>query len=403
MIKAPGNLPLEKERLEELHGLGILDTPPEPEYDDLVNLASEICNTPIAMISLVDQHRQWYKARVGTETLQTGRDESFCGHAIVHEGVFKVPDAYNDERFHDNPLVLEFGYRFYAGASLKTSNGHSLGTICAVDTIPRELSERQVSSLESLSRQIVCLFELRKHRDLVYTLNRNKEEIMSVLSHDLRDPFNVVLNISQILLDNKRAMEPAKTRQLIEAIYSTGKSTYDHLDNLLSWLRISGTEIPTDLQAVELAGLIETITDMLQPVATSKNVKLELSGLDDIKVKTDATMLRSILQNLLSNALKFSPEHTTIHCQWHQQDGEVTIQISDQGSGLNEQLQEQINSTELTGQSSQLGTRGETGKGFGLNIAQGFAKRLGSRIKAENSPEGGSIFSIRLPALSVNS
>jgi GAF domain-containing protein len=215
MIKAPRYLSLEKERLDELHGLSILDTPPEPEYDDLVNLASEICNTPIAMISLVDKKRQWYKARVGTETQQTGRDESFCGHAIAHEGVFKVPDAHKDERFHDNPLVLEFGYRFYVGATLTTSNGNPLGTICAVDTIPRELSERQVSSLKSLARQVVCLFELRKHRDLVYTLNHNKEEIMSVLSHDLRDPFNVVLNISKLLLDSNRTMEPKKINQLV--------------------------------------------------------------------------------------------------------------------------------------------------------------------------------------------
>ena len=260
-----------------MYGLSILDTPPEPEYDDLVNLASEICNTPIAMISLVDQDRQWYKARVGTETQQTGRDESFCGHAIVHEGVFKIPDAHNDERFHDNPLVLEFGYRFYAGATLKTSNGHPLGTICAVDTIPRELSERQISSLESLARQIVCLFELRKHRDLVYSLNRNKEEIMSVLSHDLRNPFNIILNFSKLMLDNNQTMAPEKINHMVQTIYNTGKSTYDQLDNLLSWLLISGTEIPTDLRDVELVSLVETITDMLQPVAMSKNVKLELT------------------------------------------------------------------------------------------------------------------------------
>ncbi len=101
---------------------------------------------------------------------------------------------------------------------------------------------------------------------------------MSVLSHDLRDPFNVVLNISKLLLDSNRTMEPKKINQLVQAIYSTGKSTYDHLDNLLGWLRISGTEIPADLQDVELASLIETVTNTLQPVATSKDVKLALSA-----------------------------------------------------------------------------------------------------------------------------
>ena len=165
----------------------------------------------------------------------------------------------------------------------------------------------------------------------------------------------------------------------------------------MGWLRLSGTEIPANLKDVELAILLGTVTDMLQPVAMGKNVKWDLSGPTKIKVKTDATMLRSILQNLLSNALKFSPEHSIVRCHWDQVDGEVTIQISDQGSGLNEHLLEQINSGEWHDQSSQTGTKGETGKGFGLGIAQGFANRLGCRIEAENSPEEGSVFSIRLP------
>ncbi|MBD1916005.1 MULTISPECIES: ATP-binding protein [Cyanophyceae] len=153
----------EVERLKILHSLSILDTAPEEIFDDLARLASQICNTPIALVSLVDADRQWFKSSVGLSVPETSRDIAFCSHAILQPDLFLVPDASTDQRFSDNPLVTsEPHIRFYAGAPLITSEGAAIGTLCVLDQEPRKLSAEQSESLKIISRQVAKQIEQRR-------------------------------------------------------------------------------------------------------------------------------------------------------------------------------------------------------------------------------------------------
>jgi PAS domain S-box-containing protein len=164
----------EAERLAALRALGILDTPPESAYDELSCLAAYICQTPIALISLVDEDRQWFKSRVGWTAAESSRDVAFCAHAIVQPDVLVVPDASADERFANNPLVTSPPrIRFYAGAPLVTAEGHALGTLCVIDHKPRELTAEQIRALRALSHQVVA--QLRLHEQLAEQLRINAE------------------------------------------------------------------------------------------------------------------------------------------------------------------------------------------------------------------------------------
>lgn len=151
----------ETQRLAELHDFGVLDTLPEQAFEDITALAAAICGTPIALISLVDEKRQWFKSVIGLDTRQTSRDVAFCAHAILspHE-VMEVTDTSLDSRFKDNPLVLDNPHlRFYAGAPITTAEGHALGTVCVADREARQLNDHQRRALQSLSSLVLNLLE----------------------------------------------------------------------------------------------------------------------------------------------------------------------------------------------------------------------------------------------------
>jgi len=155
--------PNEAKRLAALQRYHILDTAAEAAYDDIVRIASYVCATPIALVSLVDKDRQWFKARVGLEAVETPREQSFCAHAIQQSGTMIVEDATKDDRFAQNPLVTgEPGIRFYAGAPLVTHEGHGLGSLCVIDRESRQLDQAQIIALEALARMVVTNLEFRR-------------------------------------------------------------------------------------------------------------------------------------------------------------------------------------------------------------------------------------------------
>lgn len=210
----PGN---EARRLAALRSYEILDSDPEEAFDDLTRVAARICRTPIALVSLVDEDRQWFKAKVGLEAAETPRSLAFCSHAILEPNqLFVVNDAHSDDRFRDNPLVTgDPGVVFYAGAPLVTPEGMPLGTLCVIDHKPRDLTDADLETLRSLARATVGQLELRKAalelREISTELARSNQDLeerngeikrfYQTLSHELKTPITVARDYVSMVLE----------------------------------------------------------------------------------------------------------------------------------------------------------------------------------------------------------
>lgn len=230
-MRSPSIVVDEAARLAALDRYAILDTSPEEAFDDVVRLAASICQAPIALISLIDSTRQWFKARVGIAVTETPRESAFCRYALEQNDVLLVPDAFTDDRFARNPLVVGEPYiRFYAGAPLTTPEGLNLGTVCVIDRKPRTLTGEQLDALRVLARQVMVQLELRRmiaERTIAEEEHRRSETRM------------------RSILDNALGSLIATNQQgLIESVnvvaertfgYSAGELDGRALDTLLEW------------------------------------------------------------------------------------------------------------------------------------------------------------------------
>lgn len=189
----------EEARLKALHSYKILDTDPEKAFDDLAVLASHICETPVALITLIDSNRQWFKSRVGVDITETPREVAFCNIAIQQPDLFIVPDATKDARFSSNPFVVsDPKIRFYAGAPISSSDGHPLGTLCVVDMVPRKLTASQENALLALSRQVQAQFELRKNLMELRAALEQRDKAEAERDHTIEELHKALDHVSRL-------------------------------------------------------------------------------------------------------------------------------------------------------------------------------------------------------------
>jgi signal transduction histidine kinase len=380
----------ENKRLQNLKSYQILDTDFEEDYDEITKLASFICNTPIALISLIDSDRQWFKSKVGLEVRETSRDSAFCSHAILNkDDILIIKDTFADERFMDNPLVLDKpNIRFYAGAPLITKEGFSIGTICAIDKIPRELSIDQLNALKILSKQVIKLVELKK-------LNSSKDKFLSILSHDIKSPFISILGFSEILKTEMDDLSKEEIKDMVEKIYSTSKDTYKFIENLLHWSMLESGKMEAIPENIVLNELVNNIISLLSGFAEQKNIELINNVSDNLFAYADRNMIFSLFQNLISNAIKFTSSGGSVKAQAKSMNGFVEIKISDTGIGIEKLKLESL--FELKSKDSTQGTSGELGTGFGLVLCKQFVKENKGQISVESELGKGTVFTILFP------
>ena len=385
----------ESVRLDALRRYAILDTSAEAEFDDFTWLASQICGTPIALISLIDAGRQWFKSKVGLDASEAPRDISFCGHAIEGQTVFEVPNALEDERFRDNPFVTgDPNIRFYAGAPLVTPDGLGIGTLCVIDRTPRHLTPEQRGALAALGRQVVRQFELRltarrlqERTDECEAANRELESFSYSVSHDLRAPLRHIDGYIQMLVEDTGSTLSSGGRRHLNVITEASHQMGELIDDLLEFSRMGRAEM-CEAQ-VDLDALVRKAIRNLEMATEGRNISWQMPSLP--RVLGDPAMLKQVFANLLGNAVKYTRPRVAavieIGCAG-EENGRLVLFVRDNGVGFDMKYADK-----LFGVFQRLHRADEfEGTGIGLANVRRIIARHGGRVWAEGKTGEGATF-----------
>lgn len=397
----------EAQRLQALFDYHVLDTDPEQAFDQLTALASQICETPIALVSLIDETRQWFKSHHGLDATETPRRVAFCSHAILQDQIFEIPDSTQDERFSDNPLVIsEPKVIFYAGAPLQTPDGHNLGTLCVIDHHPNHLSEKQKNALRIIANQVVTQLELRKnirvkdqiHTELMDLLNlvgkKNAElnQFSSRAAHDLKAPLARIKSMVEFCLED---LNHGKTEQVIENCHFIKQSCTD-LDSLIQDIvDLTRAELTSKgSEKINFRKIIAQSLGEVEKLAEDLNVHINYKIDVNKDFFSQAIRIQQIIYNLASNGVKYSnPEQASKYVKILIEDTEsgVIIKIKDNGLGIPEKYQEKIYDA-----FERFHPRVASGNGLGTLIVKKHVQALQGHINFISS-DSGTEFKIELP------
>jgi signal transduction histidine kinase/CheY-like chemotaxis protein len=388
----------ENERLKALFEYEVLDTDSEKAFDELTELASEICETPISLISLVDPNRQWFKSKVGIDAESTDRDIAFCSHAILQDDLFEVQNALKDERFFDNPLVTsEPNIRFYAGTPLVSASGHKIGTLCVISDKPKKLTSSQKKGLTILGKQVITQLELRMKNKKLVIANKYKTEFLSNVSHEIRTPLNAIIGLSGLVLETQELKDKfLEQYEFIQQIDFSGKRLLSIINSILDLNKIEAGKMELEPKECNLSQFITNIFTSLSAKAKEKNInynKVENSDMPQTVI-VDESKLGQVLTNILGNALKFTPSNRSIELNIAVDKNILKIAVFDEGVGID--TKEQI---KLFDKYAQVGKskNGEEGTGLGLSITKGLIDVMGGSINLESQSGKGTTVSFEIP------
>ncbi|WP_316848126.1 GAF domain-containing sensor histidine kinase [Pedobacter psychrodurus] len=337
----------EKERLTSLAGYQLMDSGEEKEFDEIATIASAICGIPIALITFIDEKRQWFKAHIGTDFTENLREISFCTHAIAGgEDIMIIEDATLDARFANNPMVTgPTKLVYYAGVPLINEDGYALGTICVLDQKKHTLSPVQIAGLKSLGRQIVDKIELKRkvakleeaNQELINS-NLLIQKFASMAAHDIKNPLANILLTSQLLKRGMDKNEDERSLKLIEVNISSTNALLSLVDEMLDYSR-SPSQLIARKQKIKLKVLFERIKELL---AAPENFAIEFhSDLEEIHYSSIA--MEQILLNLISNAIRYNDKAKGwVKVILTEQEGSYQLKVEDNGIGIAEEHHQKI-------------------------------------------------------------
>jgi len=387
----------ENERIKALQDLNILDTLEEDAYDQLTLIASQICDVPIALVSLIDDNRQWFKSHHGLEARETPRDIAFCAHAINKpEEILMVEDATKDNRFHDNPLSTKApNVIFYAGAPLNTSEGFCLGTLCVIGNKPKKLSNTQQTALKALANQVVAQLELRRKNliliekiKIVEQLNHDIDAFSYRLSHDMLTPMRGILSIIEFLKIDDADGISISLGEKIDQIKDRAKYGLALVESTIEYARISKANLVfSEFKLEDTANLV------FANLANADNVKLELMNCEQIVI-TSKLAIHVAFQHLMTNSLKFNDKDTCIiSISSKIENNRLFIDYKDNGPGINIKYANKIFEIFET-----LNPKSENSTGIGLATLKTVLNKLSGHIRLMHSEVGKGVhFNIDLP------
>lgn len=379
-------------RLKALQDYRVLDTPPEAVFDNLTRLAADLLQTPIALVSLVDAERQWFKARVGLPATETPRTVSFCDHAIRADSNLVVEDATKDPRFAENPLVLgDPSIRFYCGVVLRSPDGHGLGTLCVIDRVPRVLTRGEEGVLEALARQVEGELEVRRRLALLeeslgaqQERQHEKELLAAMLVHDLRGPLTAIS-----LLAASVTPTDEESRQGLEELQLESDRARRMLSDVLDICLDQMGGLRLRRAPVVLGRLIADHVRRMQRRAHTLNVELQLTLPEEsIALDVDPELVGRMIDNLIQNALDHGPRKPVGVIVRRDRD-KVRVEVRDRGPTLSADLQRRLFRPFESGS--------QRGHGLGLAFCRLAAEAHGGVVGVEGW-ENGNCFFVELPA-----
>ncbi len=382
----------EPKRLEVLKRYEILDTPPDGSFDHMTEMVAELLEMPIAIISLVDTDRIWFKSRYGIEVQEIDRDPGLCASAILSTELYEVEDARNDPRTLSNPLVAgDFGLQFYAAVPLTTREGFNLGTLCVIDKKPRILNTLQRKILQDIGQLVMHQIELRLEARLAI---KQQYEILNITAHDLKNPLSIMPLLADMIIVKKD--NPKAIVEIAAQIKSAGKRMNKTIDDLLESAILDTGMVQLRLKEINFSKIIKGVVSTNRALARRKNQKIITQLPDLCIIYGDERRITDIVDNLLNNAIKYSPLEKDILISLKVKDDKAVMEVKDNGPGLTEDDIKNLFRKFIS--LSAQPTGGEKSTGLGLSIVKQLVDAHHGKVYAvSNKKTKGATFIVELP------